>query len=296
MPQSEIKPHLVTKPFSLLAAWLVGLVLIDTLFLSYAAIIHKPGWITPLLVIASILTVPLFLLCIFLLQTKFRPEMQEDPFYSEYLKTQKETGKRIDILGELNSIRTDVSDLQKKTIKVIDEMQSQFSALTDQVKDIIVKEKMSKKQEDSLRIIGESIDTTKDALKLVKKSADWSEYKIEVNKELSKYNEIIKRLNDNNIPIGEVFDGEPPKQFLMSIGPNVPFEKILDVFRSIYDLGLDSIKFTRQLTIYDKRIYIGAYGYDSGNYTTLTDELVKALLDTNNAQKILKKIKISSLS
>lgn len=45
------------------------------------------------LVIASVVNVPLFLICIFLLQTKFRPQMQEDLYYSKYLEFQQETRK-----------------------------------------------------------------------------------------------------------------------------------------------------------------------------------------------------------
>lgn len=79
----------ITKPIQLLAAWLVGLVSVNATFL--IAALKLTGWESASLVIASIINVPVFLFSIFMLQTKFRPELQEDTFYSLYLnnKTNK---------------------------------------------------------------------------------------------------------------------------------------------------------------------------------------------------------------
>lgn len=85
MKNQNIEPAKITKPIQLLAAWLVGLVLLDGSFLTAANSISSPTWASGLLVIAAVMNVPLFLAAIFLLQTKFRPEMQEDEFYSRYL-------------------------------------------------------------------------------------------------------------------------------------------------------------------------------------------------------------------
>lgn len=82
----QIKPEKVTKPIQLLAAWLAGLIIVDASFLTAAGQLQLPSWVSGALVIAAIVNVPLFLLSIFLLQTKFRPEMQEDTFYSQYLE------------------------------------------------------------------------------------------------------------------------------------------------------------------------------------------------------------------
>jgi hypothetical protein len=43
------------------------------------------------LVIGAVLDVPIFLACLFMLQTKFRPEMQEDEFYWRYLEKRYST-------------------------------------------------------------------------------------------------------------------------------------------------------------------------------------------------------------
>ena len=86
MSTNNLRPEKVTKPIQLLAAWLLGLVLINSSFLVAASSIKSPDWGAGALIIATIANVPIFLISLFLLQTKFRPEMQEDTYYSEYLQ------------------------------------------------------------------------------------------------------------------------------------------------------------------------------------------------------------------
>ena len=88
MPNTEIRPDKITKPMQLLAGWLAGLILTNSGFLIAAANISEPKWVAGALVIAAIANVPLFLAALFLLQTKFRPHIQEDRYFSEYLKEQ----------------------------------------------------------------------------------------------------------------------------------------------------------------------------------------------------------------
>lgn len=81
----HIQPDKITKPIQLLGAWLVGLLAIDSCFLIAAASMDQGSWESIALVIAAIGNVPLFLVAVFLLQTKFRPELQEDAYYSTYI-------------------------------------------------------------------------------------------------------------------------------------------------------------------------------------------------------------------
>lgn len=69
----------------LLAAWLVGLLAIDSCFLLAATRFPIESTESIALTWASILNVPLFLGALFLLQTRFRPELQEDLYYSTYI-------------------------------------------------------------------------------------------------------------------------------------------------------------------------------------------------------------------
>lgn len=86
MNNHKINPDKITKPIQLLAAWLIGLILVNASFLTAGSQITEPYWITGTLVIAAIVNVPIFLMSLFLLQTRFRPEMQEDSYYSLYLE------------------------------------------------------------------------------------------------------------------------------------------------------------------------------------------------------------------
>lgn len=85
MTDKQITADKITKPIQLLAAWLVGLLTIDASFLITATKFDTNSWQSEALVIAAIFNVPIFLCALFLLQTKFRPELQEDSFYSSYL-------------------------------------------------------------------------------------------------------------------------------------------------------------------------------------------------------------------
>lgn len=85
MEKSHIAPNKITKPMQLLGAWLVGLLTIDSMFLITATNMNASSWQSAALTIAAIVNVPIFIGALFLLQTKFRPELQEDSFYSTYL-------------------------------------------------------------------------------------------------------------------------------------------------------------------------------------------------------------------
>ena len=68
---------------------MAGLLLLVGSFLAGARILTEPGWLRPFLVIAAVSLVPLFLVLLFLMQTKFRPQLQEDVYYSEWLASQR---------------------------------------------------------------------------------------------------------------------------------------------------------------------------------------------------------------
>ncbi|EGQ8127569.1 hypothetical protein I7100_004972 [Vibrio parahaemolyticus] len=87
MNNQDIKPEKITKPLQLLGAWLAGLFSINSCFLVAASNMEQDSIGSLLLIGAAILNVPIFLVAVFVLQTKFRPEMQEDQYYSIYLSS-----------------------------------------------------------------------------------------------------------------------------------------------------------------------------------------------------------------
>ncbi|HLP99358.1 MAG TPA: hypothetical protein VK149_13040 [Sideroxyarcus sp.] len=98
MTESTVRPDKITKPIQLLGAWLAGLFSIDSCFLFAAANMQAGSWEAKVLIVAAILNVPIFLVAVFLLQTKFRPELQEDSYYSTYLS--RRTNEPITITKE----------------------------------------------------------------------------------------------------------------------------------------------------------------------------------------------------
>ena len=107
LDKPQIQPQYVTKPIQLLAAWLVGLICIDGIFLEVALRLQPRTWERGWLVLAAILNVPAFLTAMFTLQTRFRAELQDDPHYAQYLskKTSESlTVKRVDVAADVVSL------------------------------------------------------------------------------------------------------------------------------------------------------------------------------------------------
>jgi hypothetical protein len=98
MTDHKIQPERITKPIQLLGAWLAGLLAIDSCFLVAAANRPQGSWESTALTIAAIANVPLFLLAVFLLQTRYRPELQEDLYYSSYIN--QKTNSRVAVTRE----------------------------------------------------------------------------------------------------------------------------------------------------------------------------------------------------
>ena len=118
MSEQNIKPEKITKPIQLLGAWLAGLFSIDSCFLFAASKLEQGSFESSALVIAAIANVPIFLIAVFLLQTKFRPEMQEDSYYSTYLN--QKTNEKVTVLKS----DSNVQDITKRLISIEEKIQS----------------------------------------------------------------------------------------------------------------------------------------------------------------------------
>jgi len=110
--KARVEPHRITKPIQLLAAWLTGLFSVNGSFLAAAAVITSPSWVPASLVVAAIVNVPIFLIALFLLQTRFRPEMQEDSYYSHYLESKRGSVETTVTASSVATLRTDVAKLE----------------------------------------------------------------------------------------------------------------------------------------------------------------------------------------
>lgn len=156
MEGHKIEAHKITKPIQLMAVWFVALLLVDSVFLTAAAKISGPAWISPTLVVSAIVFVPLFLAGVFLMQTVFRKELQEDQYYSEWLKSQEETFKDFKaeniipptniLIHNAGNVYTGLDeDLEKQRIQKYESQQGLFlvhswrpSLTPGQVADIVI--------------------------------------------------------------------------------------------------------------------------------------------------------------
>jgi len=85
MSEQKIEPDKITKPIQLMAVWFVALILIDSELFTAATLIKEPNWLPPFLVISANCFILIFIGGIFLMQTVFRKELQDDPYYSKWL-------------------------------------------------------------------------------------------------------------------------------------------------------------------------------------------------------------------
>ena len=137
MAQGRIEAHKVTTPIQLLAAWFVALIALDGSFLTAAAVIKSPEWAATALLLAAIVNVPLFLGAAFLLQTKYRPELQGDRFYSDYLKDKRTvdnlSGRVRQAVEETGLTLTDLAHGRS----LGEEAQQQMKPIVDELKDAL---------------------------------------------------------------------------------------------------------------------------------------------------------------
>ena len=94
MNKPQIDAAKITSPIQLLATWFVTLIVITAAFLGAAHVVTEPSWVPAMLAIAAVANIPVFLVCMFLLQTKFRPELIQDKYYLEHVKKNKQGYKR----------------------------------------------------------------------------------------------------------------------------------------------------------------------------------------------------------
>lgn len=240
--RGKIEPHRITKPIQLLAAWLLGLIIVNSAFLIAAGNIEKPEWVSGALVIASIVNVPLFLVSIFLLQTKFRPEMQEDTYYSQYLESKTGYTKREVTVESVATLREDIAAVEK-----------------------IVAEKIEGG-------LGE-----KEIEKL-----KWSSVTVMLNKSLKEFSSIAKSLSEYGIPIHETFGGGAgvPDSFSVAIGSGFDLDQIRSLTNALSGIPGGTISFAHDEDKgpgqFDETILIGAYGNQSHG---IDISKVKTILD-----------------
>lgn len=274
MPEA-IEPHRVTKPIQLLAAWLVGLIATDSTLLTGARVIARPEWASSVLVVAAVAAIPLFLISIFLLQTRFRPEMQEDSYYSEYLKNSM-TGMQTSAALDVRSLREQVADSDRAILEMVRAVQSEVAELgisLTTVSDATTPEVALKQQ---IAEFSASFDEA-----LIRTLAE--KVKIEVNDLLPHYDQIRRALEGAGYRITSTFGSTSaystkPKIFTLTATHDVPAMVFRRVFALVHPYGLDSVSVTHERA-FGTSLYVGGYGYVEDRVAPLTEPLVTAIRD-----------------
>lgn len=285
MNEQKIEASKITKPIQLLASWLAGLILVNGSFLATAISITTPEWVRASLVVASIVNVPLFLIFLFMLQTKFRPEMQEDAFYAKYLELN--TGKLIStnpIEAVISELRNDIAILQLHHHEKITSFDSDLKALT---------QKLSERSHGSLAEVDNvELKEVLENIDLKFKSLDTNTEKlafVQINDLVPEYHEIRSELRKLKIKISKTFGSsssipETPKHKIISFGDDVPIAQLKQVVLLCQKFGFDQINYSER--DFNKRnIYIGSYIYkasDEKQAVLISPEILKILNSTDS--------------
>ncbi len=274
---SEIKPHMVTKPIQLLAAWLVGLCVVEASFLTAAA--SMDGGLRTALGVAAIVYVPLFILAIFVLQTRYRPEMLEDPFYADILRRQNpQTGNLFvaELESEVSTLRGQVTEFQSKTIGLLSEFRSQLADVTRTAGQLAKREIQPEEQVRVFAELQTRVEGSKREIEDARQLLRWSGIRVPINRDLPSYEQIRERLVKEEIPISETFSREP-EQFLVTFGAHVPPSNVRMVLTLLRKFGVTSVMYWGESFSHD--LYIGSHAYESYATAELDQDLWQSASD-----------------
>lgn len=253
----KIPVEKVTKPIQLLAAWLTGLILIDASFLAAANTLTAPPWAIGLLVVAAVLNVPTFLVAIFLLQTKFRPEMQEDTFYSKYLESKTGSSREPINTSHLAKVKEELFSANTRTLEIVSELQSEITNLSFRVENGVAQAIAGPTSGELERKIQDAVDVSA-----------WNVYQIRLNKYIKDTSAFKKALIEANIPIHSTFGNvsltanEPPE---VVIGGGFQRVHLKCFLNAIARQNVGTVAFAypegdgEELDTYEREILIGAY-------------------------------------
>lgn len=252
MKDQQIKVQNVTKPIQLLAAWLVGLIAINGSFLGAANVIENPSWAAGLLVGASVVNVPLFLLLIFFLQTKFRAELQEDSFYSKHLD--KLTGSKEFSKG--SSSASNEFDMRKIQRESADNYKALQRMIESVMASLIEIQKNSSNEEVEIQL-----EKAKNEVSQLELNNRKFSVKLAVNNKVEKFNSFTHKLTEAGFDIIEVFGQDTPACKTISYLDNVDKNFLLEIINILKPFGFDRIDYDPDEANVNRGplVYIGSY-------------------------------------
>lgn len=266
MDGTKIQPDKITKPIQLLAVWFAGLVLLVGILLTGAKTITEPIWLVPVLVISAILIIPIFLYFVFILQTKYRPQMQEDTYYSKYLDTS--TNKTV-FLTEDSKINSTVIELQNQVIQLTESNKVYLKNIEDLIKNT------SSKDAKKISEIEEYIKNSNENFVKVEESIKKAQFQIKLNRLLPRFLEYRRVIINNGFENLEEFTGgggELLDTSLISVGINVDHTFATELIKLLYPLGLEKINLINtgpELEMRKNEVVVGSHAYNNPERKTL---------------------------
>jgi len=262
----QIDPKQVTKPIQLLAAWLVGLIIVDSAFLTAASTITTPSWVPSLLVIAAVANVPIFLIALFVLQTRFRPEMQEDTFYSQYLLSKLGESNKENSISLSEKFKDEIIQSSNQSLDTIKEIQSYIKSFPDpSTLDSVKEDEIAGQSESRASILLKMIEKVNIDIEKVTQKSEWGNLAILMNDNLPDSQNIRQSLQKYGIPINDRFGGEDhiPPDRVVAFGRGLQIEHIRKIINALSTSEINWVNFAQdeeQPGQYDNLVLIGSYG------------------------------------
>jgi hypothetical protein len=271
MSENKINAEKITKPIQLLAVWLIGLITLVGSLLTAAGTIHQPTWIPVFLAISAVAIIPVFLGLIFLLQTKYRPEMQEDSFYSKYLEKDSQTFEDI---NKENNNNLEIDDLKREILSISESTKKELEKIRTVINQGDPKSNESK--------ISEIIEKSDDKLDKLKEILKFASIDLKINVRLKNYSEILEIIKSIGFTNFSEFgkSNKAPTRFIISIGGNIQIDVVKTLIIDLIPLGATLIRMRLESS---NAIYIGSYNPD--NIVPINEELVNALLSVEDQLK-----------
>ncbi|MES2809604.1 MAG: hypothetical protein V4619_13320 [Bacteroidota bacterium] len=235
MENPKIQPEKITKPIQLLAVWFAGLVLLVGLLLAGAKTIQEPKWLVPVLAISAVLIIPVFLYYVFLLQTKYRPQMQEDTFYSKYLDSSTNTTV---VVTEESKIDSSVIMLQNQILEL-----AETNRIYQNRVDQFMKDKSAPNSSEATDI-DNYIKTSNENFVKFEQNVKKTQFPIQINTLLSNFSEYYSAITKSGFENVEAFTGGGGGKLerqLISIGNNVDPNFVYELLLVALPLGLELI-------------------------------------------------------
>lgn len=280
MNEQRINPEKITKPIQLLAAWLIGLILLVGALITGATQVTEPDWLPIFFSFSAVAIIPLFLYLIFKLQTKYRPQMQEDHYYSEYLNK--------------NTMTIESKTTDKLT-------QSLTNTINDRVKELaVIQEKqMLELHEKIVTLLPEKSKERSEPFPALKEFLDITNTDVQVNQKLDFLDEIEDLLSQYNVERIGMFGDEPfhkkPELFVLSFGINVNFQLLKELISNLTKYGLTNIRIVEE-DFKSNMLYIGSYAFgkiEDKYFETLklSDDILLNIQKLNSTKEIYSYVK-----